>query len=245
MAKTVDGATILDTMSVVSMPTSVYPLADDYRGLSTPSPCMVGDTLYLFTDVAQTESDTWTQVALHQFKSSGNLTEWFADTEPIHTKSDFTWTDGNYISEILAITPLMDGKRLRIWYSGHQIGHIDPETGDTTYNAAFIGDELHADPEFWGIGTSEYEFASLAELETNESNLDEILISFGGTNGHVKCSSNELANLNIYNAMGQLILTNRFEQEMDFELDYSGIVFIQVTTSNFNKTLKTYASGLN
>ncbi|MGB1032263.1 MAG: hypothetical protein ACPGWM_06600, partial [Flavobacteriales bacterium] len=173
-----DGHTFTDTTQVVTLPTDVYPEDGNYAGLSTPSPLLLGDTIYLFTDVAQyVFGDNWMQVALHQFKSYGNLTQWYHDSEPIHTRNDFPWTNGNYLAEIRSITPLMDGDNLRIWYSGHNISEIDTLTNDTTNHVFFIGDELHVNYGNWGIGTSEYLFDTSSSLTENKNDDPGIKIS--------------------------------------------------------------------
>jgi len=127
---------------------------------------MIGDTIYLFTDVAQNVfGSNWMQVALHQFKSYGDITKWYHDSVPIHTRSDFPWTNGNYLAEIRSITPLLDGNRLRIWYSGHNISEIDTANmmNDTTNHVYFIGNELHVNDGFWAMGTSEFVFSNITK----------------------------------------------------------------------------------
>lgn len=168
LVRSIDGVNFIDTTQTAQLPTDVYQNGNDYQGLSTPSPVMVGDTIYLFTDVAQNVfGNNWKQVALHQFKSYGDINKWYHDTSPIHTRSDFTWTDGNFSAEILGVNALLDGDRLRIWYSGNNITSIDTTgaVNDTTYNVFFIGNELHVNTGFWGIGTSEYDFSILTRAE--------------------------------------------------------------------------------
>jgi hypothetical protein len=186
-----DGTNFSEPETAIGLPEDVYPIAENYWGLSTPSALAVNDTLYLFTDVAQTINDNWTQVALHQFKKDNLSDTWYHDDVPIHTMSDFEWTDGDYLSNLLAITPLLeeDG-RLRIWYSGQRIADINGV--DTTYHVTF--DEngvLHVDPDYWGIGTSEYlfpNFNSIAELNENDLEI-ELFPNPGSDNFVLRCSA--------------------------------------------------------
>jgi len=84
--------------------------------------------------------------------------------------SDFAWTDGNYLSQLLGVAPLMDGNRLRLWYWGYDLAEIGPL--DTTYHVHLVGADLHPDSDHWGIGTSEYLFSNMTtSFEENYSNL--------------------------------------------------------------------------
>ena len=158
LMKSADGTQFGAPSVAVTLPTDVYPYTSGYWGLSTPSALAINDSLYLFTDVAQTINGNWTQVALHQFKTDGVSGVWYHDSVPIHTMQDFPWTDGDYLSNLLAITPLMDDNGLlRIWYSGQHLADINGV--DTTYNVFFdsLG-VMHVDPYYYGIGTSSYQF---------------------------------------------------------------------------------------
>ncbi len=133
----------------------MYPVVDGYLGLSTPDATLVGDTIYLFTDIVRTDTfNDWNQVGLQQFKSYGDINKWYYDTTNIHMSSDFAWTDGNYLSQLLGVAPLMDGNRLRLWYWGYDLAEIGPL--DTTYHVHLVGADLHPDSDHWGIGTSDY-----------------------------------------------------------------------------------------
>lgn len=115
LVRSLDGSTFFDTTQVVTIPNDIYPVADGYLGVSTPYATIVGDTIYLFTDLVRTDEYTyWDQVGLHQFKCYGDINKWYYDTTSIHMAEDFDWNDGNYLSQLLGATPLMDGNRLRI-----------------------------------------------------------------------------------------------------------------------------------
>lgn len=239
LAKTIDGTTILDSMNIIDLPTNVYPLNEEYVGLSTPSPCLVGDTIYLFTDVAQMVLGNWSQVALHQFKSYGDLTKWYADVAPIHTLHDFAWTDGNYLSEIRSITPLLDNNKLRIWYAGNNLADIDVVTGDTTLHLNFVGNEMHANPDKWGIGTSEYLFTNVASnIELSSDFFD---FTFDGKKGEVALKETSKSKLTIYNLEGKILLSKEFLGATSFEMENSGIIFLEVSNSTQTKTIKLFS----
>lgn len=176
LMKSDDGANFTSPQIAVQLPQDVYPLADNYWGLSTPSALAINDTIYLFTDVARTINGEWTQVALHQFKTIANSGIWYHDTLPIHTMQDFVWTDGDYLSTLLAPTPLLDDNGLlRIWYAGYRIADVNGV--DTIYNVFFdsLG-MMHINPDFWGIGTSTYQFP-LATKFTDFNN-DEFKLNY-------------------------------------------------------------------
>jgi hypothetical protein len=89
---------------------------------------------------------------------------------------DFVWTDGDYLSTLLAPTPLLDDNGLlRIWYAGYRIADVNGV--DTTYNVYFdsLG-IMHINPDFWGIGTSTYQFP-LATKFTDFNN-DEFKLNY-------------------------------------------------------------------
>tara|TARA_B110000046_G_scaffold50790_1_gene56635 strand:+ start:767 stop:979 length:213 start_codon:yes stop_codon:yes gene_type:complete len=70
LVRSIDGVNFIDTTQIAQLHSDVYQNGNNYQGLSTPSPVLVGDTIYLFTDVAQNVfGNNWKQVALHQFKS--------------------------------------------------------------------------------------------------------------------------------------------------------------------------------
>lgn len=230
LVRSIDGSHFIDTTLTATLPTDVYQNGIDYVGLSTPSPVLIGDTIYLFTDVAQNVfGGNWMQVALHQFKSYGDINKWYADDTPIHTRGDFPWTNGNFSAEIRSITPLLDGNRLRIWYSGHNLSEIDTATNDTTYHAFFIGDELHMSPGHWGMGTSEYVFNSIV-TSTNETTAIEnnASIQFDGHTGFVKTKTTDIHLLKVHNLNGQLLLEKTFNYHANFQIDYNGIILINV-----------------
>ena len=171
LVRSLDGSSFFDTTQVVTIPRDVYPVVDGYLGLSTPDATLVGDTIYLFTDIVRTDTfNDWNQVGLQQFKSYGDINKWYYDTTNIHMSSDFAWTDGNYLSQLLGVAPLMDGNRLRLWYWGYDLAEIGPL--DTTYHVHLVGADLHPDFDHWGIGTSEYLFSNMTtSFEENYSNL--------------------------------------------------------------------------
>jgi len=246
LVRSTDGVNFIDTIQTAKLPTDVYPNGNNYTGLSTPSPVMVGDTIYLFTDVAQNVFvDNWKQVALHQFKSYGDINKWYHDTLPIHTCADFPWTNGNYSAEIFAITPLLDGNRLRIWYSGNNISSIDTTVvpSDTTYNAQFIGNELHVNPGFWAIGTSEYVFDNITSINENDEISSTISIKYHQNKGAVKVNNSLPSVINIYSVSGQLIYQNTFTKTLHFNVDYDGLILINVINDNSVLTQKYFSSN--
>ena len=249
LVRSIDGVNFIDTTQTAQLPTDVYPNGNNYQGLSTPSPVMVGDTIYLFTDVAQNVfGDNWKQVALHQFKCFGDINKWYHDTIPIHTRSDFPWTDGNYSAEIFAITPLLDGNRLRIWYSGNNISSIDTTgaTNDTTYNVYFIGGiggELHVDSDFWAIGTSEYVFDNITAVDEISTENDNITIQYYQNKGAIKVNNTLPSVINIYSVSGQLLYRNTFTNTHSFNIDYNGLIMINVVNNNSVLTQKYISSN--
>ena len=243
----IDGVNFIDTTQTAKLPTDVYQNGNDYVGLSTPSPVLIGDTIYLFTDVAQNIFGDWMQVALHQFKSYGDITKWYHDTLPIHTRSDFPWTDGNFSGEIRSITPLLDGDRLRIWFAGHNISSIDTAggTNDTTYNAFFIGGiggELHVNPGFWGIGTSEYVFPNITGVDEETVVNENIGIQYYQNKGVVTTNNTLPSIINIYSVSGQLLYRNEFTNSHNFNIDYNGLILINITNENSVITKKYISS---
>jgi predicted GH43/DUF377 family glycosyl hydrolase len=245
LVRTIDGVNFIDTTEIVSLPTDVYQNGNNYVGLSTPSPVMVGDTIYLFTDVAQNVfGDNWMQVALHQFKSYGDINKWYHDTVSIHTRSDFSWTNGNLTAEIRAPAALMDGSKLRIWYSGNNISSIDTSNmmNDTTYHVHFIGNELHVDFGFWGIGTSEYVFGNTTSLNEKNDFNENISIEYYQNKGFIKTNNELESNIKIYSANGKLLYQNTFKNSHTFNLDYSGLILINITNKESEITKKYISS---
>ena len=246
LVRSIDGVNFIDTTQTAQLPTDVYQNGNDYQGLSTPSPVMVGDTIYLFTDVAQNVfGNNWKQVALHQFKSYGDITKWYHDTLPIHTRSDFAWTDGNYGAEILGVNALLDGDRLRIWYSGHNISSIDTTGGmnDTTYNVHFIGNELHVDSGYWAMGTSEYVFPSTTAIDETISLNENITIKYYQNKGLIQTYNSSPSVINVFSVNGQLLYSNTFTNNHSFNIDYNGLILINVVNSNAVITQKYISSN--
>jgi hypothetical protein len=193
----------------VQLPQDVYPLADNYWGLSTPSALAINDTIYLFTDVARTINGEWTQVALHQFKTIANSGVWIHDTVPIHTMQDFVWTNGDYLSSLLAPTPLLDDNGLlRIWYAGYHLADVNGV--DTTYNLYFdsLG-IMHINPDFWGIGTSSYQFPMVTKMDDINGNEFKFYIYPNPANDKVYMSFNKIiqdGKLTIYDITGMAVI---------------------------------------
>ena len=241
LVRSLDGHNFIDTTLTATLPTDVYQNGNNYVGLSTPSPILIGDTIYLFTDVAQNVfGNNWMQVALHQFKSYGDITKWHHDSVPIHTRSDFPWTNGNYLAEIRSITPLLDGNRLRIWYAGHNIANIDTVRNDTTYNLHFIGNELHVDSGYWAIGTSEFIFTN--PIGINETAINQnISILYYENNGIIETRNQELSTIKVYAVNGQLLFEKEFTGSLHFNIEYYGLVFINVINGNSILTKKCFS----
>jgi hypothetical protein len=235
LVRSTDGVSFVDTIQTAKLPTDVYQNGNNYQGLSTPSPVLVGDTIYLFTDVAQNIfGENWKQVALHQFKSFGNINKWHHDTLPIHTRGDFPWTNGNFGAEIFAVNPLLDGDRLRIWYSGYNLTSIDTTNllNDTSYNAHFIRDELHVDAGFWGIGTSEYVFENLTGVSEKNDDNSSVTMFFHKNNGTVNVNNSKPSILKVYTVSGQLLYRSSFTNSLNFNLNYDGVILVNVINDN-------------
>jgi hypothetical protein len=239
LVRSIDGRNFIDTTLTATIPTDVYQNGNNYVGLSTPSPVLIGDTIYLFTDVAQNVfGGNWMQVALHQFKSFGDINKWYHDTLPIHTRNDFSWSNGNYLAEVRSITPLIDGNKLRIYYAGHNISEIDTAINDTTNHVHFIGNELHVDSGYWAIGTSEYTFPYPIGIQEINTKNQDISIQYYLNNGFIELDNNNPSELKIFSLNGQLLYEKEFLNSVQFRLNYNGLILIQVTNNGFIETKK-------
>jgi len=207
--------------------------------LSTPSALAINDSIYLFTDVAQTINGKFTQVALHQFKTDGVSGNWYHDTKPIHTKQDFNWTNGTLYSEIRSITSLMDDNGLlRIWYAGNRIADVSGV--DTTYHVFYDSLGQHVDPNYWGIGTSNYQFpivsTSISQLSSDNFN---VLIYPNPANHFITIKSStdlKMATISITDLTGRILksINNVDESFLKLYLDEinNGIYFINIVIGN-------------
>lgn len=226
LMKSNDGTVFNVPQIAVTLPTSVYPLSSNYWGLSTPSALAINDSIHLFTDVAQTINGVWTQVALHQFKTDGISGVWQYDDAPIHTMQDFNWTNGTFYSEIRSITPLMDDNNLlRIWYAGNRLA--DVTAGDTTYHVTVDGQgNIHVDPNYWGIGTSSYQFQSTVSV--SEINKTQVITAFPNpSSGKIYLSKN--SDIVITDVTGKLILSQLNTSVIDIANQSSGMYFFTIT----------------
>jgi hypothetical protein len=235
LMKSSNGTNFTAPEIAVQLPQDVYPLTNNYWGLSTPSALAINDTIYLFTDVARTINGEWTQVALHQFKTMANSGIWYHDTLPIHTMQDFVWTDGDYISNLLAPTPLLDDNGLlRIWYAGYRLADVNGI--DTTYHVYFdsLG-MMHINPDFWGIGTSAYQFSVISNVEriyNQELKLDyfpnpakeQVLVRFNNIIQDGK--------LTVYDMSGRNVISQTLSTRNNIIIDVStlqaGIYFLEM-----------------
>ncbi len=212
-----NGTNFGSALQVVTRPEEVYPAANNWYGLSTPSALAINDTLYLFTDVAKIVSGNWTQAALHQFKSYGDLTKWYHSTTPIHTMEDFNWTNGDYLSELRSITPLMDDDGLlRIWYAGNRLADISGT--DTTYHVTVDSAGIHIDPNYWGIGTSQYQFVNGSTTVQELSDKSEIRIYPNPAHDYIYIEDTHNEEWKIINYLGETVLK---QQKSNTKLDIS------------------------
>ena len=230
-----DGTNFGTAMQVVTRPDDVYPASDNWYGLSTPSALVINDSIYLFTDVAQIINGGWTQVALHQFKSYGNLNKWYHSSIPVHTKDDFSWTNGNYLSEIRSITPLMDDNgRLRIWYAGNHLADISGT--DTTYHILVDSTGLHVDPDFWGIGTSEYQFPGITSISENSRNDGTIIVCPNPASEYINIKNSEIEKWTIINSLGEIMCHQLISnKKVDVSSFPDGIYFLISNASVSNQ----------
>ncbi len=242
LVRSLDGSSFIDTTQVVTIPRDIYPVSEGYLGLGTPDATLVGDTIYLFTDLVRTDTFTfWNQVGLHQFKSYGDINQWYHDTTDIHMSDDFTWTDGNYLSQLLGATPLMDNDRLRIWYWGYDLAEIGPV--DTTYHVHSVGSDLHPDFGHWGIGTSEYLFSNTTNIAEENEIDSNIKIEYYQNKGVIKSNNTLPSIINVYSVNGQLLYRNKFSKTLNFNIDYDGLILIHVTNDHSVLTKKYISSN--
>lgn len=242
LARSLDGSTFFDTTQAVTIPRDIYPVNEGYLGLSTPDATLVGDTIYLFTDLVRTDTFTfWNQVGLQQFKSYGNINKWHHDTTDVHMSDDFTWTDGNYLSQLLGATPLMDGNRLRIWYWGYDLAQIDTMLNDTSYHVHLVGSDLHPDTNHWGIGTSEYVFPNMTSVNETVPLDQNIIIKYYQNKGTIKINNTLPSVINIYSVSGQLLYNNTFTSTLNFHIDYDGLILINII-NDYSVLTKKYVS---
>ncbi len=229
LLKSADGTNFGIPSQAVFMPQDVYPTSSGYWGLSTPSALTINDSIYLFTDVAQVIGGNWTQVALHQFKTEGSSGVWYHEPNPIHVQQDFTWTNGNYLSEIRSITALMDDNDLlRIWYAGNHIADISGT--DTTYNVTVDAFGIHVLPDYWGIGTSEYQFTVPTTINENKNQAIQVYPN-PATSSITLVTKNESENHKIINVLGQVILSDKLSslsEQIDISSLPTGMYFLQV-----------------
>ncbi|NOQ72527.1 MAG: hypothetical protein GQ574_11025 [Crocinitomix sp.] len=241
LVRSLDGSSFLDTTQVVTIPTDIYPVEDGYLGLSTPDATLVGDTIYLFTDLVHTDTiNDWNQVGLHQFKSYGDINKWYHDTVAIHMSNDFDWTDGNYLSQLLGATPLMDDNKLRIWYWGYDLAEVSPT--DTTYHVHLVGSDLHPDIGHWGIGTSEYLFIDVSTIAEADQIDPSITIKYNRNAGTIETNNTLPSVINIYSVTGQLLYRNTFTNSLNFNIDYDGLILISVSNDDSILTKKYISS---
>lgn len=231
LVRSLDGSSFFDTTQVVTIPEDIYPDTEGYLGLSTPDATLVGDTIYLFTDLVRTDTHTyWNQVGLHQFKSYGDINKWYHDTVNIHMSDDFTWTDGNYLSQLLGAAPLMDGNKLRLYYWGYDLAEIGPI--DTAYHVHLVGTDLHPDTGHWGIGTSEYVFTNLPNNIVDANNKAKISINYYQNEGTVQSNNDASSEINIYTVNGQLLYSHNFTKSHTFNINYNGLILVSVINQN-------------
>jgi hypothetical protein len=105
---------------------ATYPADKGFVGYSTPAAFVFNERVHLLYDVAHFNrfgNPQWQQVALHHAVSKDGGASFVQDRHPLLTRKDFSWTTG----ELLAPTALVDGGRIRIWFSGHvALGEMGP-----------------------------------------------------------------------------------------------------------------------
>jgi len=155
--------------------------------------------------------------------------------------SDFAWTDGNYLSQLLGVAPLMDGNRLRLWYWGYDLAEIGPI--DTIYHVHLVGPDLHPDIDHWGIGTSEYVFSNITNISEKDEIDPNITIEYHHNKGTIKINNSLPSVINIYSVSGQLLYRNTFTNTLNFNIDYDGLILINVINDNAVFTQKYISSN--
>lgn len=107
-----------DTPRLVLSQSESYPPELGFVGYSTPSALVLNGRIHLFHDVAAFiagGNPEWRQVALQHAVSDDGKTNFVQDDKPLLVQKDFHFTSG----EILGPTALVDGDRVRLWFSGH------------------------------------------------------------------------------------------------------------------------------
>lgn len=129
---------------------------------------------------------------------------------------------------------MLDGNRLRIWYSGHNVSSINNTGGlnDTTYNVHFIGNELHVYSGYWGIGTSEFMFTRVNSVDKLEDLEQKKSVEYFQNTRSAMTINRESSILNIYATNGQLLYRRTFTNRIDFDVNYDGLILINVTNNN-------------
>jgi hypothetical protein len=125
LATTRDGR-VFDKPRVVLAQADFYPPSQGFVGYSTPAAAVSEGSVHLFYDVAafvESGNPQWQQVALHHAVSDDGETNFRQDSGPLLVREDFHWTSG----EILGPAALIDGDRVKIWFSGHvSYGELAP-----------------------------------------------------------------------------------------------------------------------
>jgi hypothetical protein len=120
---------------------------------------------------------------------------------------------------------LDDHNLLRIWYAGNRLA--DVTAGDTTYHVIVDGlGNMHVDANYWGIGTSSYQFQSnVLVAEINKSN--GINIFPNPSSGKIYLSKN--SDVVITDVSGQLILSQLNTLVIDITNQSPGMYFLSIT----------------
>lgn len=133
-----DGVNWSTPVSALRPDQDVYPRGDDWIGYSTPNAIALDDGVHLFVDVAhQPDGGEWLQMRLHHARSANGISGWISDSEPIHAREDFSWTQ----REIRSPAPYLDGLELKLFFAG-----------DDLFSPTFPGP--------WGIGRSSCDLSS-------------------------------------------------------------------------------------